>query len=85
MDVDPDIHSALQDICDVVLEVVPVAYPMESHEVPMMQSMMECYNVTGGLDDGDNPRNINIPESEGIRNITAPEMSIDKVHQPLKI
>ena len=51
----------------------------------MMQSMMECYKVIGGPSDGDDPRNINIPKSERIQNITAPEMPTEKVHQPLKI
>ena len=83
--VDPVIHSTLQHIYDAVFEIVPVAFPEESHELPMMQLMMECYNVTGGPDDGDDPRNINIPELEGSRNIAAPEMSIEKIHQPLKI
>ena len=55
------IHSELQHICDTVLKVVPFAYPLDPHEAPIMKSMMECYNVTGGPDDGDDPRNIDIP------------------------
>ena len=39
-DVDPVIHSALQHIHDVVLELVPVIYPVDPHEAPMMQSMI---------------------------------------------
>ena len=46
VDVDRQIHNPLQHIHDVVLEIVPLAFPEESHEVPMMQSMIECYNVT---------------------------------------
>ena len=64
--VDPVIHSLLQHIHDVVFKVFLVTYPVDRHEAPMMQLMMECYNVTGGTDDGDDPRNINIPETEGI-------------------
>ena len=79
------IHSALQHIYDVVLEVVSVAYHVDPHEAPMMQSMMECYNMTGGPDDGDDPRNINIPESEGSQDITTPEMPTEKMNQPLNI
>ena len=48
------------------MKVVPVAYPMDPHEAPMMQSMMECYNVIGGPEDEDDPRNFNILESKGI-------------------
>ena len=51
----------------------------------MMQSMMECYNVIGGPDDGYDPRNINTPESKGSGNIVNPEMPIEKINQPLKI
>ena len=65
------IHSALQHILDVVFEIVLVAFPEELHEVPMMQLMMEFYNVTGGPKDGDDPRNINITEFEGSWNIAA--------------
>ena len=79
------VHSALQHIRDVVLEIVIVTFPEESHEIPMMQSMMECYNVKGGPDDEDDPRNINILGSKGSQNIAALDMSTDKFHQPLKI
>ena len=75
VDVDRVIHSVLQYIPDVVLKVVPVSYPGDPHEVPMMQSMMECYNVTGGPDDGDDPWNIIIPEREGNQNVTTPKKS----------
>ena len=47
------------------MKIVLVTYPMDSHEAPIMQSMMECYNVTGGPEDEDDPRNVNIPESKG--------------------
>ena len=41
--------------------------------------------MTGEPHNGDDPRNINIAESEGSQDIAAPKMSTDKVHQPLKI
>ena len=43
-----------------------------------MQLMIECYNVTGEPGNGDDPRNINIIESEGSQDIAAPEMSANK-------
>ena len=49
----PVIHNALQNIRDVVMNVVPVAYPLDPHEICPMQLMMECYNVTRGPYDGD--------------------------------
>ena len=72
VNVDPVIHSTLQHIRNVVLEIVPVEFPKGPHEMPVTQLMMECYNVTREPDDEDNPRNINITESEGSWDIAAP-------------
>ena len=47
--------------------------------------MMTCYNVSGELDDGDDPRAIDIPESQGIHDIVAPEVPGDKSKQSLKL
>ena len=41
--------------------------------------------MTRGPNDGDNPRNINIPKIEGSWNVTALEISMDEMNQPLKI
>ena len=41
VDVDRQIHNPLQHIRDVVLEIVPLTFPKELHEVLMMQSIME--------------------------------------------
>ena len=59
----PDVHNALQLIHDVVLNIVPVAYPMDPYAHCHMQSMMEFYNVSGGPEDDDELHNINIPET----------------------
>ena len=50
----------MKHICDVVLNVVPVAYSVYPHAMHRMKSMMECYNVIGEPNDGDDPKNINI-------------------------
>ena len=50
-----------------------------------MQSMIKCFNVTGGPDDGDDPRNINIPETKGIRDFAALDVLTNPMNQPLKI
>ena len=52
-DANPDVHNALHIIHDVVLKVIPVTYLVDPHVHCQMQSMMECYNVTGGLEDDD--------------------------------
>ena len=46
----------------------------------LMYLMMECYNVTGGIEDGDNLQNINIPEIEGIQDIAAPDVPTDPMN-----
>ena len=85
VDADPVIHSALQRILDILLKVVLVAYLMDPHEAPIMQSMMECYNVMRGPKDEDEWRNINIPETKGNRYITALERPANKINHPLNI
>ena len=63
VNVNLDVHSALQIIHDIVLKVFLVEYLMDPHAHYQMQSMMECYNVTGGPKDGDDLHNINILET----------------------
>ena len=79
-----DVHNALQLIHDVVLKVVLVTYPMDPHAHRHMQSMMECYNVSGGPKDGEGLWNINISKIEGTRDVAAPDVSMDPMNQPLK-
>ena len=50
-----------------------------------MQSMLECYNVIGGPDDGDDLQNNNIPETKGSRDVTALDVPTDTMNQPLNI
>ena len=61
VDANLDVHNALQLIRDMVLKVFRVAYPVDPHVHCHMQSMMECYNVSGRPEDDDELRNINIP------------------------
>ena len=61
-----EVNNALQIIRDVVLKVVLVAYLVDPHVQCHLQSMMECYNISGEPEDDDELRNINISETEGI-------------------
>ena len=81
----PNVHNALQIIWDVILKVVLVTYPMEPNAHCPMQSMMEYYNVSGEIEDDDELQNINISETEGSRDVTAPDIPTDPMNQPLKI
>ena len=43
----------------------------------------ECYNFT--IDEDDDPRNINIPESEGSHVVTRPTLDCPEITEKLKI
>ena len=60
------------------MKVVPVAYLVDPHAHYHMQSMMECYNLSGESEDV-------IPETKGIRDVAAPDVPTDSMTQPLKI
>ena len=47
--------------------------------------MMECYNVSGDINDEDDMRAVNIPESKGSCDIEALDMPCNDFKQPLKI
>ena len=84
-DANPDVHNALQLIHNVVLKIVPVAYPVDPHVHCHNHSMIECYNVSGGPEDDDELQNINIPETKGSRNFATLDILTDPMNQLLKI
>ena len=67
------------------MKVVPVAYPVDPHAHCHMQSMMECYKISGESKEDDEQCNINIPETEGSQDVAAPDVSTDPMTQPLEI
>ena len=75
----PVVHNALQIIHDVVLIVVPIAYPVDPHAHCSMQSMMTCYNLSGELQYDDELQNVNILESEGNCDVPAPNILMDSM------
>ena len=76
-DANPEVHNALQIIHDVVLKVIPLAYPIDPHVHCSMQSMMTCYNIYGEPKDDDELWNVNILESEGSHDVIAPDIPMD--------
>ena len=70
---------------DIVLKVIPIAYSVDPHAHYSIQSMMTCYNLSGEPEDDDELRNVNILESEASRDVTAPDISMDSMSQPLRI
>ena len=49
-----------------------------------IHNRMECYNIMGEMNDND-PLEINIHDSEGMRVVEGPAMSTDQFLKPLKI
>ena len=84
-DANLEVHNALQIICDVVLKVDPIAYPVDPHVHCLMQSMMKCYNLSGEPEDDDELLNVNIPDSKGSRDVVVLDIPKDSMSQPLKI
>ena len=58
---------------------------MDPHLQCHIQSMMECYNISSNPKDDDELCNINIPETEGIQDVTASNVLTDPMTQPLKL
>ena len=58
---------------------------MDPHAHCHIQSMMECYNIFDKMEDDNEFHNINIPETEGIRDVVAPNVPMNPMTQPLKI
>ena len=56
------IHRALLDIRDKVLEIVSAVLPIEPQWMLTLEMIMTCYNISGELDDEDDPRAFDIPE-----------------------
>ena len=50
-----------------------------------MQWMLECYNISGKLEDDDELQNINILETEGGHDVIALDVPTDPMTQPLNI
>ena len=69
-DANPEVCNALHIICNLVLKVIPVAYPIDPHAHCSIQYMMSCYNLSREPKDDDELWNVNIPESEGIYGVT---------------
>ena len=51
-----------------------------------LEQVLECYNFTEEPGDEDeNPHSIDIPESEGNREVDGPKLEIPAVTEPIKI
>ena len=79
-------HPLVYDALDVVhLKIAEDPLPVctQLDWTTRVENARECYNFT--RDEDENPRNINIPESEGTRAIARPPLECPKTIVKLKI
>jgi hypothetical protein len=81
----PTIDRALQVVRHKVFEEVP-NIPVEQEEdewISPLQKLQGCYNINA--DEDDDPRNVNIAETKGKRDIEWPGIELPFIGQPIKI
>jgi hypothetical protein len=81
----PIVDQALQIVRQKVFEEAPNS-PLEQEEdewIVPLQKLQGCYNINANEDD--EPRNVNISETEGKRDIEGPGIELPFVGQPIKI
>jgi hypothetical protein len=81
----PTVDQALQVVRHKVFEEAPnLPLEQEEHEwtVPL-HKLQGCYNIN--VDEDDDPRNVNIAETEGQRDIEGPGIELPFIGKPIKI
>ena len=81
----PTVDKALQIIRQKVFEEVhnpPLDQEKDEWIVPLQQ-LQECYNIN--VDEDDDPRDVNIAETEGHRDIEGPWIELPFIGHPIKI
>ena len=84
-DANPKVCNTLHIIRDIVLKVIPIAYPIDPHANCSIQSMMTCYNLSGKPEDDENLWNVNILEFEGSRGVATLHIPTDSMNHALRI
>jgi hypothetical protein len=84
----PLVDVALQDIRHKIFseeESMEVIYVCSAHNASMtVHQLLECYNVAQEAQDEEDPRNVQVPETEGERIVEGPELESTTYAQPLK-
>jgi hypothetical protein len=81
----PSVDQALQVVRHKIFEEEP-NLPIEQEEYEQtepLQKLQGCYNINVGEDD--DPRNVNITEIEGQRDVEGPRVELPFIGQPIKI
>jgi hypothetical protein len=81
----PTVDQGLQIVRQKVFEEAP-RLPLEQEEdewTMPLQKLQGCYNIN--VDEDDDPRKVNITETEGQRDIEGPGVELPFIGQPIKI
>ena len=82
----PSIDQALEVIKSKIFEDGTLSVSAQSDWAIQLEHALECYNFAEESGDEDeNPRSINIPESEGTHKVDGPKLEIPTVTEPIKI
>ena len=82
----PSIDQALKIIKTKIFEDCTLPVYSQPDWAIQLEHALECYNFTEELDDDEeDPCNINIPESEGTREVDGPKLDIPAITEPIKI
>ena len=81
----PTVDQALQIVRHKVFEEAP-SLPLEQEEdewIAPLQKLWACYNINA--DEDNDPRKVNIAETEGQRHIEGPGVELPFIGHPIKI
>ena len=72
----PSVDDALE-LVHIKIANDPLPISIETDWTVQTKNAKECYNFT--IDEDDDPRNINIPESEGSRAVVGPTLDFPEI------
>jgi hypothetical protein len=81
----PTVDQELQVIRQRIFEEVPILLVEKEEDewIVPLHKLQGCYNIN--VDEDDDPRNVNITEIEGQRDIEGPTVELPFIGQPIKI
>ena len=82
----PSVAQALDIIKTKIFEDCTISVPAQPEWTIQLEEVLECYNFASELEEGEeDPRNTNIPESEGTRDVGGPQLETPAITEPIKI
>ena len=82
----PNVDKALEIMKVKIFEDSTLSVQTQPEWAIQLEDALECYNFASEPEEEDeDPRNINIPESEGTRDVDGPKLQIPAITEPIKI